>query len=307
MGPKVAIIESYLVEPTFWKAGCECVQIHRVQIFKGRISLAIKSGTNSRLLCTVTAFEESASSIQVHIENTTDHALSIQVDHVLVLIGGTPASHLLRQIEYPTEQSTSPKWGWWMVSAMLIYIFYILKSGTDGICSESNCIETIWIAKKSLWPFTLESMKQVPGLLRLDLGFRIVVGAFWCSLLYSIVVYFWIQRRLSTTVQPLNAIDTCHSSPFSASVIQEPEVIAPVLIEMVISRKFRKTLEVVQCIDSVASFLIFCRRLSTTSQYDHCLGLDFTRTVYYIHSHSPVCQISGTTFLLVLVWMWWIG
>ena len=240
LGQKVAIIgggrtavETHLLLKGL---GVECVQIHRGSDFsKAGLSLSNQiTGTNSRLLLhsTVTAFEESASSIQVHIENTTDHALSIQVDHVLVLIGGTPASHLLRQIEYPTEQSTPPKWGWWMVSAMLIYIFYILKSGTDGICSESNCIETIWIAKKSLWPFTLESMKQVPGLLRLDLGFRIVDGAFWCSLLYSIVVGIFGFKAIKHYRSATQRNRYLSLIAFQCiCLFGIPEVIAPALIE----------------------------------------------------------------------------
>ena len=242
IGQKVAIIgggrtavETHLL---LKRMDVDCIHIHRGKDFAkagSDLSSQLTNTTSTLILNhTATALIENEVGIEVQISSNTKIAQQtrLQVDNVLVLIGGTPNSELLKTIEYPTEQSKSPNWWWGLISTFLVYVFYILKSGTTEICADINCIEPIWLAQKSLWPFTLEYFRQWPSILRMGLGFREVDGAFWCSLLYSMVVAifgFKAIRHYNTPTQRNRYLSLITFQCFCLFGI--PEVIAPALID----------------------------------------------------------------------------
>jgi NosR/NirI family transcriptional regulator, nitrous oxide reductase regulator len=132
----------------------------------------------------------SKTQLTVTIRNrTSDHRMHLLVEQVFVLIGGQPHNTLLETIELDTEVNRPPIYTvWGPVCAVLIYLFYILKSGTKEVCSTEDCVSAMVIAKRNLFPFTVSDLSHIPQLLQFDLGFRSVDGAFWGTLIYSMLI-----------------------------------------------------------------------------------------------------------------------
>ena len=185
---------------TLLKQGTHCTLIHRGDQFSKAAPALIKAlaeWNDSDLLTimmtsTVTSFKpfpHSTSAITAAIQNTqTNKRHHLVVDKALVLIGGTPHSDLLSTIEVKTEQKDHSRLLWWLPFIALVYIFYLFKSGLQESCVTAECLSTVVEAKRHYFPLNIEWFTKLPSLLQVDLGFRIVDGAFWGTLLYSLCI-----------------------------------------------------------------------------------------------------------------------
>ena len=217
--------------------GTSCIHIHRGPDFSKageNLTNQLTKTANSVLFNhTVSQIETKDDRLCLHLEEM--HTLSkstYEVDSVLVLIGGTPTSHLLKEVEYPTEQQKKLPWGWLTLCTLFLYLFYILKSGTVERCIDTTCFEQIWMAQRNLPPFDLSLMRDVPALFRIDIGFRIVDGAFWCSLLYSLTVLIFGLKAIHHYNSPSQRNRYLSLIAFQGiCLFGIPEVIAPALIE----------------------------------------------------------------------------
>ncbi len=181
--------------------GAHCKVVHRGKDFSKAtpdVRKRLQSWLNSPQLeiyknSTVQEFRtfgQSENQLTVTIKNKqnaiTQHLI---VDRALVLIGGQPHNALLNNIEMPTEQTTPVRYGVWGGAFVLfIYLFYLLKSGLQTVCLDNQCMETVLEAKRHFFPLTLSWFNHIPQWFQIDLGFRIVDGAFWGTLLYSLMI-----------------------------------------------------------------------------------------------------------------------
>ena len=203
-GKRVAVIgggsSSLEATLTLLKQGTPCTLIHRGDQFsKAAPALVseLKEWKESDLLeimmtSTVTQFTpfpHSSSTITIAIRNSqTKNTQHIVVDKALVLIGGTPHSALLESIDLKTEQHNNSRLLWWLPFVALVYIFYLFKSGVQESCFTAECLTTAIEAKRHYFPLNLQWFTHLPSLLQVDLGFRVVDGAFWGTLMYSLCI-----------------------------------------------------------------------------------------------------------------------
>jgi NosR/NirI family transcriptional regulator, nitrous oxide reductase regulator len=91
---------------------------------------------------------------------------------------------------------------WLLFFGFVTYLFYILKSGLKcaGAGAEiigRQCVGGEWVAKRGLFPFGEgDSISFLPGMLHGDIGFRMVDGAFWGTVLYSLLILGFGLRAL---------------------------------------------------------------------------------------------------------------
>ncbi len=139
-------------------------------------------------------------------EITTEHVtLSdgtvLPVEEVFVFIGTKLPTGFLKRIGVRMKgEMTRLRAAWILSFALITYLLYILKSGADcvgGTASGALCEGGQWVAKKGLFPFGADDpLSMVPGLLTVDLGFRVVDGAFWGTCLYAVLILVFGIRAL---------------------------------------------------------------------------------------------------------------
>jgi NosR/NirI family nitrous oxide reductase transcriptional regulator len=101
-----------------------------------------------------------------------DGPLDVPADDVLMFVGATAPRALLAALGVRLEGDLRwPRLAWVVAFMALVYAFYVLKRG------------------EPLWPFGPgDLLGDVPGALRVDLGFREVGAGFWGTVLYSALV-----------------------------------------------------------------------------------------------------------------------
>jgi thioredoxin reductase/ferredoxin len=104
---------------------------------------------------------------------------------VFVFIGNKLPLAFLRRIGVRMQGDMHLGRALWIVGfALLTWCFYILKGGT--VWDEARQLH---VAKKAFFPFGPDQLLgAVPDLLRVDLGFRTVDGAFWGTAVYSLLI-----------------------------------------------------------------------------------------------------------------------
>lgn len=142
-------------------------------------------------------FPHSNTQLTVTIQSTNqDGPQHLLTDGALIQIGGKAHSELLDAVDIQTEQEHPPvNWLWAPIFGLLVYLFYILKSGLTKQCPTlEDCTEPLLIAKRNFFPMSLDWFSHLPSLLQVDLGFRTVNGSFWGTVLYStLIVTFGIK------------------------------------------------------------------------------------------------------------------
>jgi NosR/NirI family transcriptional regulator, nitrous oxide reductase regulator len=98
--------------------------------------------------------------------------LQVPADDVLVFIGASAPRALLRDLGIRVEGDLRwPRLLWVAAFMALVYAFYVLKRD------------------EGLWPFgSGDPLGALPGLLEVDLGFRVVGAGFWGTVMYSALV-----------------------------------------------------------------------------------------------------------------------
>jgi|GEM_PF-1132518 len=178
-------------------------------------------------------FGNSDSQLTVSIrKRNSDSQMHLLVDQAFILIGGHPHNTLLDTIGLNTESKRPPIYTiWGPVCAILIYLFYILKSGTQKLCATEECVSSIVTAKRNFFPFTLSDLAHIPQSLQFDMGFRSVDGSFWGTLIYSmLIVGFGLKAMVkypSKTQRKRYASLILFQAVFLFGI---PEIIAPWII-----------------------------------------------------------------------------
>lgn len=148
----------------------------------------------------------------VHLSDGSE----IPNDDVLVFIGAGLPEDLLRRMGIRLEGDFRwLKFAWVIAFGLLVYGYYLLKR------------------KMTLWPFGADDpLGAVPGLLKLDLGFRTVDGGFWGTLIYTAVIlgfgtwlYFGKYARSPEQRRKLASLMTFQG----VLLFGIPEVVAPAL------------------------------------------------------------------------------
>ena len=181
-----------------------------------------------------TPFSKSHTQVTVKVKNiSTNITQHIVVNQALVLIGGTPHNTLLNNIGLKTEQKGIGRLFWWLPFIALVYGFYLLKSGAHEVCTSVDCPTSVLEAKRHFFPLTVSWLNNIPTLLQYDMGFRIVDGAFWGTMLYSmLIVVFGIKamRKYPSQTQQRRYISLIvFQAVFLFGI---PEIIAPWIISM---------------------------------------------------------------------------
>ena len=106
-------------------------------------------------------------------------------DDVLVFIGTKLPYGFLQKLGIRMQGQMTPGRLLWIASfALFTWCFYVLKSGTEF--SEELGMH---VAKKQFFPFASDHvLGWVPDLLHVELGFRAVDGAFWGTVVYSLLI-----------------------------------------------------------------------------------------------------------------------
>ena len=125
----------------------------------------------------------------------------LDVDEVFVEIGTeSPISFFSKLNIQLRHQWSWKKVVWFSIFCLCTYIFYVLKQGTE--CAEmlnETCMS--YTNKHSLYPFSF--LSSIPDLLRVDLGFRTVDGAFWGTVLYSTLISGFGIRAMRKYPSPM--------------------------------------------------------------------------------------------------------
>ena len=151
-------------------------------------------------------------------------------DEVLIFIGTRLPRGFLKRLGVEMEgEMTGRRIAWILSFAALTWCFYVLKSGARF--SEQY---GMYVAKKAFFPFGPEQpLGRVPDLLHVDLGFRVVDGAFWGTLCYSLLILgFGIRayRRYPLKTQKRRYTSLMLFQLFFLFGI--PELIAPAVIAL---------------------------------------------------------------------------
>ncbi|MED5371950.1 MAG: NAD(P)-binding domain-containing protein [Myxococcota bacterium] len=122
-----------------------------------------------------------------------DQPVEVVSDEVLVQAGARLPTPFLHKLGLRAEgERTWLQWAWMPFFALLVYAFYVLKSGTDYDAELG-----MHVAKKAFFPFGPgQPLDFVPDLLHVDLGFREVDGAFWGTALYSGLILVFGLRAM---------------------------------------------------------------------------------------------------------------
>ena len=117
------------------------------------------------------------------LRHADGHTEDVAADAVLVHIGTRlPVAFLGRLGVRLRDAMTPGRAGWLVLFALLTYVFYVLKSGVQEV-------DGVLLAKRALFPFGAgEPLGWLPGALQVDLGFRVVDGAFWGTLTYALLI-----------------------------------------------------------------------------------------------------------------------
>jgi NosR/NirI family transcriptional regulator, nitrous oxide reductase regulator len=135
---------------------------------KERLAALVKSGAlRAELGTTPKAIREDA----VVLERR-GQTFEVENDDVLVFIGTELPVKLLRKLGIAMEGDWNVGRALWVSSfAILTYLVYVIKKG------------------KSFWPFGEgQPLEALPAALQTTLGFRAVDGAFWGTVLYSMLI-----------------------------------------------------------------------------------------------------------------------
>lgn len=185
---------------TLVKQGTHCKLVHRGERFdkaSDALVAEVEQLKTSGLLEVYTQhvatefrrFANSNTQVTIDIRNTqTDHVQRLVSEQVLVLIGGTPHNALLNKIGLETEQHSQHRLFRWIPFIVLVYVFYLVKSGLQELCTSPSCLPSVMEAKRHFFPLTLAWFSDIPSILQYDLGFRTVDGAFWGTMLYSVLI-----------------------------------------------------------------------------------------------------------------------
>ena len=157
----------------------------------------------------------------------TDSELA--VDEVFVEIGTKPPQSFFSKLNIQLRHQWSwKKVAWFSLFCLCTYVFYVLKQGTD--CTQmlnEACIE--YSNKHSVYPFSF--LSSLPELLRIDLGFRKVDGAFWGTVVYSTLIFIFGIRAMRKYPSPMQqrryTMLIAYQLIFLFGI---PEIIAPALI-----------------------------------------------------------------------------
>lgn len=170
---------------------------------------------------TVTAI--TASSVTLEQDGAS---VSLPADRVFIHIGTKLPSGFLKRLGVRMQdEMTVVRMAWVSTFALLTYLFYILKSGvveSDGVL----------VAKRGLFPFGADDpLGWLPGALQVDLGFRVVDGAFWGTTFYALLILFFglyaMRKYRSTTQRRRYASLIAFQWIFLFGI---PELLAPFLI-----------------------------------------------------------------------------
>ena len=154
---------------------------------------------------------------------------TIAAEEVFVEIGTETPTSFLNTIHVRMRH----QWSWqkvlWFVGfCLLVYVFYVLKQGTE--CSEmlqGTCVA--YANKHSLFPF--DFLASISSLMRIDLGFRTVDGSFWGTLVYSFLILGFGIRAIRKYNDPIQTkryrMLIGYQLIFLFGI---PEIIAPALI-----------------------------------------------------------------------------
>jgi len=114
-----------------------------------------------------------------------EEELSVANDDVLVFIGTKLPYAFLRKLGIRMQGEMSPGRALWIAAfAAITWCFYVLKSGTQ-FSEEAG----MYVSKKQLFPFAADHvLGWIPDFLHVDLGFRMVDGAFWGTVIYSLLI-----------------------------------------------------------------------------------------------------------------------
>lgn len=153
---------------------------------EGKLNLALRSK----------ALKIDADGVQLQFSDPEEHPpppsakgppeqATVPADQVFVFIGNRLPLTFLRRLGVRMQGDMHPSRALWIGAfAAITWCFYILKGGTvwsDALQSH--------VAKKGFFPFGIgDPLDMLPGLLRVDLGFRVVDGAFWGTATYSLII-----------------------------------------------------------------------------------------------------------------------
>ena len=149
-------------------------------------------------------------------------------DRVFVQIGAKLPTPFLEKLGLRMSGSMNALRASWILGfGVLTWLFYLLKSGTEY--SEQYGMH---VAKKAFFPFGPDQVLGfVPDMLRIDLGFRVVDGAFWGTLTYSLLILvFGIRayRKYASSIQKKRYLSLMGFQLLFLFGI--PEIIAPAVI-----------------------------------------------------------------------------
>jgi thioredoxin reductase/ferredoxin len=166
---------------------------------------------------------------QVNPESVTlKDGRELKNDRVFVQIGARLPTPFLEKLGLRMSGSMNALRAAWILGfGVLTWFFYLLKSGTEY--SEQYGMH---VAKKAFFPMGPEHILGfVPDMLRVDLGFREVDGAFWGTLIYSLlIVVFGVRayRKYASSIQKKRYLSLMGFQLVFLFGI--PELIAPAVI-----------------------------------------------------------------------------
>lgn len=159
---------------------------------------------------------------------TLDDGQELPNDRVFVQIGAKLPTPFLETLGLRMAGSMNALRASWILGfGVLTWLFYLLKSGTEF--SEHYGMH---VAKKAFFPFGPEHILGfVPDMLRVDLGFRVVDGAFWGTLTYSLLILIFgirAHRKYASDIQKKRYLSLMGFQLVFLFGI--PEILAPAVI-----------------------------------------------------------------------------
>ncbi|MFT5682007.1 MAG: NosR/NirI family nitrous oxide reductase transcriptional regulator [Myxococcota bacterium] len=184
----------------------------------------------------ITAYFETAPTEFTADSATLSDGTTLTVDTVFICIGTKLPTGFLKRIGVRMKgEMTRLRVAWILSFSLITYLFYILKSGVEclgGTANRAVCEGGQWVAKKGFFPFGADDpLSMIPGMLKIDLGFRVIDGAFWGTSIYALLILVFGIRAMAKYPAPEQ------KKRYRSLIIFQwiflfgiPEVIAPLVI-----------------------------------------------------------------------------
>lgn len=202
---------------------------------RAALAAAAAAGTVAlRLRAAITALEPAGEGVRARVRGP-DGDGALLATAVFTRLGATPPLALLRAAGVRLRGAwDGTRAAWVGAFALLTWLFYLIKAGADCVGGEGPaCAGGDWVARRPYFPVGPgDPLADLPGLLQVDLGFRMVDGAFWGTVAYTAAIAGFGLRAMLRHRGPGQRARYAQLIGFQAVFLfGVPELLAPLVID----------------------------------------------------------------------------